>query len=417
MWRMKSLRYLYRIGKGPSSSHTIAPYRAIQYLMKKYKDIVKADVSLYGSFALTGKGHLTDVAIKEAFGDDVECNVVFDFKKEVDWPNTMDVELTFLDGHKLFKIVKSLGGGAVSISDEPEEVEEEVYPHEYFFQIAEFCKENNMTLVDYVRKYEGDEIFDYLHKCWDQMCKTIHEGLRASGTLPGRLKVQKRASSFLVPSHMKESSFSRGQRMIAAYAFATNEQNASGGIVVTAPTCGSSGTLPAVLMHLVDRYEFNDDKIVEALAVAGIIGNLIKQNGSISGAEAGCQAEIGSACSMAAAAASYLKGFTIDQIECAAEAAMEHSLGLTCDPVDGYVQVPCIERNAIAASKALTATYLAEYATSTHRADFDTIVYTMLKTGKDMNSKYRETAEGGLAETFKEFLEWQKEQENKEGKK
>lgn len=334
----------------------------------------------------------------------IPTKVTFDYKTKTPFVNTFDVVLHFANKEDITKRVLSLGGGAVSISDELDENEPEVYPEKNFSEVVKFCKDNNCDLVDYVRHYEGDEIFKYLRTVWNQMCLTIQKGLNTDGVLPGKLQVQRRASSFLKPSHVKESSFSRSNRMIAAYAFATNEENASGGTVVTAPTCGSSGTLPSVLMHLVDRYEIEDERIIKALAVAGIIGNIVKQNGSISGAEAGCQAEVGTACSMAAAATAYIKGFSIEQIECAAEAAMEHSLGLTCDPVEGYVQIPCIERNAIAAIKALSTTYLAEYASSSHRVSFDTIVQTMLDTGRDMKKKYRETAKGGLAVDYKKSL-------------
>lgn len=393
---MKSLRNLYRIGRGPSSSHTMGPERAAIYLKNKYKGIIQVNIILYGSLAFTGRGHLTDKVLIETFFP-IPTQVIFDYKTKVNFPNTFDVELILNNGKKINKRVLSLGGGAISISGEEEELEKDIYPQKNFKEIKNFCLEHNFSLADYVEYYEGEEIWSYLETVWNQMSKTIHEGLEKEGVLPGKLKIARRASSFLMPSHMRESSFSRSNRLIAAYAFATNEENASGGVIVTAPTCGSSGTLPAVLMHLVDRYEYSDKKIIKALAVAGVIGNVVKQNGSISGAEAGCQAEVGTACSMAAAATSYLKGFTIDQIEYAAEAAMEHSLGLTCDPVQGYVQIPCIERNAIAATKALSATYLAEYASSSHRVSFDTIVQTMLETGKDINRKYRETSKGGLA--------------------
>ncbi len=396
---VKSLRNLYRIGRGPSSSHTIGPERACQFLKDKYSDAISGDVTLYGSLAFTGKGHLTNKVIEETFSP-IPLKITFDYKTKVDFPNTFDVTLHFADREDVIRRVYSLGGGAIKIDDEIEENEPDIYPEKNFQEIKNFCANNNLSLPQYVEYYEGKEIWGFLKNVWDQMCKTIHAGMITTGELPGKLHIQRRASSFLTPSHLKESSFSRSNRMIDAYAFATNEENASGHIVVTAPTCGSAGTLPAVLMHLVDRYEFSDDKIVRALAVAGVIGNVVKTNGSISGAEAGCQAEIGTACSMAAAATSYLKGFNIEQIECAAEAAMEHSLGLTCDPVEGYVQIPCIERNAIAAMKALASTYLAEYASSSHRVSFDTIVQTMLDTGKDLKTKYRETAKGGLAKDY-----------------
>ena len=396
---VKSLRNLYRIGRGPSSSHTMGPERACSYLKNRFIDVTSIDVILYGSLAFTGKGHLTDKVIKETFSP-IKTNVIFDYKTFVDFPNTFDVKFYFKDKEPIVKRVLSLGGGAISIEGEIEESEPEIYPEKNFEEIKNYCLKNGLTLPEYVEHYEGKEIWEFLKNIWDQMVKTIHAGMLNNGELPGNLHISRRASSFLIPSHLKESSFSRSNRMLCAYAFATNEENASGHTVVTAPTCGSAGTLPAVLMHIVDRYEFNDSKIIKALAVAGVVGNVVKQNGSISGAEAGCQAEIGTACSMAAAATSYLKGFNIDQIECAAEAAMEHSLGLTCDPVEGYVQIPCIERNAIAANKALAATYLAEYASSSHRVSFDTIVQTMYETGKDMKKEYRETSIGGLAKDY-----------------
>lgn len=396
---MKSLRNLYRIGRGPSSSHTIGPERASLFLKNKYPNAISGEVILYGSLAFTGKGHLTDKVIEETFAP-IPIKVIFDYKTKVSFPNTFDITLHFTNQDDISRRVYSLGGGAIKIENEIEENENDVYPQKNFQEIKEFCIRNNISLPQYVEYYEGKDIWEFLKNVWDQMCKTIQVGMINTGELPGKLHIQRRANSFLNPSHLKESSFSRSNRMIDAYAFATNEENACGHVVVTAPTCGSAGTLPAVLMHLVDRYEYSDDKIIRALAIAGVIGNVVKSNGSISGAEAGCQAEIGTACSMAAAATSYLKGFSIDQIECAAEAAMEHSLGLTCDPVEGYVQIPCIERNAIAATKALASTYLAEYASSSHRVSFDTIVQTMLDTGKDLKTKYRETAKGGLAKDY-----------------
>lgn len=399
---MKSLRNLYRIGHGPSSSHTMGPARASEIIKNKFPGFTSVDVTLYGSLAFTGKGHLTDKVIIDTFKP-VPCNVKFDYKTKVDFVNTFDVTLHFDDKDDITKRVLSLGGGAISIEGEEQENEVDIYPQKNFSEICAFCKENKMTLPQYVEYYEGKNIWKYLLKVWKTMMNAIERGLTSEGVLPGELKVQRRAKSFINPSHLRESSFSRTNRTIAAYAFATNEENASGGVIVTAPTCGSAGTLPAVILYMTDKYELSDEEIVHSLAVAGIIGNVVKQNASISGAEAGCQAEVGTACSMAAAAVAYLKGFNNDQIETAAEAAMEHSLGLTCDPVQGYVQIPCIERNVIAATKALTATYLAEYASSTHRVTFDNIVETMYATGKDMNKKYRETSKGGMAKTFNEM--------------
>lgn len=396
---MKSLRYLYRIGYGPSSSHSIAPYRAAKYFRKRYPDVVSYDVYLYGSFALTGRGHMTDKTIFRTLSP-VPTSIYFDHKTPVKHPNTMKFVLHFPNNHSEEKTIISTGGGAIQIEGELDEFEKDVYPEKNFAEIAKICGENGWNLVDYVRHYEGDEIFEYLRQVFDQMLKTIDEGLKADGELPGQLHVKRRAKEFLVPKLENESKIAKSYRLILAYAFATGEENANGGMVVTAPTCGAAGTLPAVLRYCYETYNNTIEKMVNALAVAGVIGNVIKQNGSISGAVAGCQAEIGSACSMAAAAFSYLKGLDLNTIETAAEVAMEHSLGSTCDPVLGYVQIPCIERNAVAAQRAITASRLAEYAADTHTISFDSIIETMLQTGKDMKKDYRETAKGGLAETY-----------------
>ena len=397
---MKSLRYLYRIGRGPSSSHSIGPYRTVKYLKKNYPNIVKAEVTLYGSLALTGKGHLTDKTIIDTFAP-IPCEVTFDYKTSVPHPNTMDYKLTLEDGTTLNKRVFSIGGGAIKIDGEVEEAEEEVYPEKNFAEISKLCKEKGWSLVDYVRHYEGDEIFEYLTKVYKQMMETINNGLKATGELPGSLHVKRRAYEFLTSKFENESSVGRAYRSIMAFAFATGEENAAGGMVVTAPTCGSAATMPALMKYYQKMYDVPLETVVESLAVGGVFGNIIKQNGSISGAEAGCQAEIGSACSMTAAAYGYLKKLSFDAIECAAEVAMEHSLGSTCDPVGGYVQIPCIERNVLAATRAETAVRLAEYAFDTHSVSFDTIVQTMLETGRDLRKAYKETSEGGLAKEIK----------------
>lgn len=399
MISMKSLRYLYRIGRGPSSSHTIGPSRIAEYLKTKYQNIESIKVKLYGSFALTGKGHLTDVALIDGFSP-IPCNVIFDINEPVDFPNTMDVVLTLNNGEIITKRCMSVGGGAIKIEGEPEEVETDVYPEKNFDEIYKVCKKNGWSLVDYVRHYEGDEIFEYLKEVNRVMTAAISRGLGTTGVLPGKLKLKRRANEFLISKYDNESEVGMAYRTVMAYSFATAEENAAGGVIVTAPTCGSAATLPAVLKFYEDQYKKSLKETINALAVAGVIGNVVKQNGSISGAEAGCQAEIGTACSMAAAAYAYLKGLSTEQIECAAEVAMEHSLGSTCDPVLGYVQIPCIERNVVASNRAITAVRLAEYATDTHTVSFDTIVRTMYETGRDMNSKYRETATGGLAKDY-----------------
>lgn len=399
MISMKSLRYLYRIGRGPSSSHTIGPSRIAEYLKTKYQNIESIKVKLYGSLALTGKGHLTDVALIDGFSP-IPCNVIFDINEPVDFPNTMDVVLTLNNGEIITKRCMSIGGGAIKIEGEPEEVETDVYPEKNFDEIYKVCKKNGWSLVDYVRHYEGDEIFEYLKEVNRVMTAAISRGLGTTGVLPGKLKLKRRANEFLISKYDDESEVGMAYRTVMAYSFATAEENAAGGVIVTAPTCGSAATLPAVLKFYEDQYKKSLKETINALAVAGVIGNVVKQNGSISGAEAGCQAEIGTACSMAAAAYAYLKGLSTEQIECAAEVAMEHSLGSTCDPVLGYVQIPCIERNVVASNRAITAVRLAEYATDTHTVSFDTIVRTMYETGRDMNSKYRETATGGLAKDY-----------------
>ena len=400
MISMKSLRYLYRIGHGPSSSHSIGPYRAAKYFRKRYPDAVQYDVTLYGSLALTGRGHLTDKTIMETLAP-ISTKIVFDYKTPVPHPNTMDFTLYFADGTCITKRIFSVGGGAIRIDGELEEAEEEVYLEKNFAEIYKVCKENNWSLVDYVRHYEGDEIFEYLKEVYHQMLKTINNGLVATGELPGRLHVKRRAQEFLQSKFEYESAVGRAYRSIMAFAFATGEENAAGGIVVTAPTCGSAGTMPALLKYYQGMYNVPEERVIESLAVGGVFGNIVKQNGSISGAEAGCQAEIGTACSMTAAAYAYLKRLPIEGIECAAEVAMEHSLGSTCDPVGGYVQIPCIERNVLAATRAETAVRLAEYAADSHTVSFDEIVETMVQTGKDMKKAYRETSKGGLAKELK----------------
>jgi len=397
---MKSLRYLYRIGHGPSSSHSIGPYRTAKYFKKRYPDAISYEVILYGSLALTGRGHLTDKTIVETLAP-TPTKIVFDYKTAVPHPNTMDFTLFFEDGKSITKRVFSVGGGAIKIEGELEEAEEEVYPEKNFAEISTLCKEKGWSLVDYVRHYEGDEIFEYLRGVWKQMLTTIDNGLKATGELPGTLHVKRRAYEFLTSKFEYESAVGRAYRSIMAFAFATGEENAAGGMVVTAPTCGSAATMPALLKYYQKMYDVPEERVIEALAVGGVFGNVIKQNGSISGAEAGCQAEIGSACSMTAAAYAYLKKLSIDGIECAAEVAMEHSLGSTCDPVGGYVQIPCIERNVLAATRAETAVRLAEYASDTHSISFDTIVQTMIETGRDLKKAYRETSKGGLAKEIK----------------
>ena len=396
---MKSIRYLYRIGFGPSSSHTIGPYRIAKYVVKNYPDAVHFDVTLFGSFALTGRGHMTDKSIVSACAP-VSTKIIFDFKTKTEHPNTVKFDIYNEDGSHEILWATSPGGGSIRINGEKSAPEPEVYKEKNFAQIRKVCEKNNWTLVDYVKDREGDEIFEYLGEVYDTMMAAIDRGLKAEGELPGKLHIQRRAKDFTKSLYADESEVGNSFRMMFAYAFAVSEENAAGGLVVTAPTCGSCGVLPSVMKYYGEKYQKSRQTILEALAVAGIIGNVIKYNATLAGAEGGCQAEIGSACSMAAAAYAYLKREDIDGIECAAEVAMEHSLGLTCDPVGGYVIIPCIERNGLAAIRAVTAGRLAEYAHASNAVSFDTVVETMYKTGKDLNQAYRETAQGGLAEAF-----------------
>lgn len=397
---MKSLRYLYRIGCGPSSSHTIGPYRIAKYFKKYWPEATSFEVTLYESFAWTGKGHLTDVAIENVLKP-TPTKIIFDYKTQVEHPNTCKFKAFFKDGHTEEMFATSPGGGSILINGERQDTEDEVYKEKNFAEIKKYCEKNKCGLEDYVHHYEGDEIFEYLKEAYGVMMDSVKRGLETEGFLPGKLHVERKAHKLLKPIHEEESAVSKSYRTLLSYAFAVGEENASGGLIVTAPTCGAAATLPAVLSYYQQKYHATEDKILKALAVAGVVGNVIKQNASISGAEAGCQAEIGSACSMAAAAYCYLKGGNLDQIECAAEIAMEHSLGSTCDPVEGYVQIPCIERNAIAADRAVTAARLAEYIAGSQHVSFDKIVDTMYQTGKDLKKAYRETAKGGLAKEMK----------------
>lgn len=396
---MKSLTELYRIGHGPSSSHAVAPGNASLFLKKHYPSATKVVVTLYESFAFTGKGHLTDRVIMDAFSP-IPCDVIFDRETKTDHPNTFDVVMT-LPNELIQRRVVSLGGGAYRINDPHWQEPKSIYPHHRLTTILEYCQQEKLTIPQYVEKYEGPMIWPFLKTIWEQMQKTIKEGISTEGLLPGTLKVSRKAKLLYQAVLANTTPEVYQNRMISAYAFAVNEVNAAGGIVVTAPTCGASGTMPALLKYVVDRDHIPEQKVLEALAVGGLIGNLIKHNASISGAEAGCQAEVGSACSMAAATYAYLLDMNPSQIEYAAEVGMEHHLGLTCDPIQGYVQIPCIERNAMAALRAIDAAQLAFVIADSRKISFDLIVDTMYQTGKDMDKKYRETSKGGLAKKYR----------------
>lgn len=399
---MKSLKHLYKIGRGPSSSHTMGPDKAARYFKSAHPDADSYKAILYGSLSGTGKGHKTDEAILDVF-EEGTMEVVFGDIDASALPheNTMDF-FAYKNGEEIGRQrIMSVGGGQIVIEGKPELAEEEVYKENSFSEIADYCMSHNIRLGDYVEKCEGKEIWVYLHEIWKVMKNSINAGLSTHGTLDGGLGVERKAQFLYNQSHIDESDITKENRLVCAYAFAASEQNAGGGVIVTAPTCGACAVLPSVLKYMQDKKHFSDDEICKALAVGGLIGNLVKTNASISGAECGCQAEIGTACSMAAAALCELFRMGIGQIEYAAEVAMEHMLGLTCDPVCGLVQIPCIERNAVAAMRAINALSLANFLSTTRKISFDTVVETMYKTGKDLNAIYKETSRGGLAATYK----------------
>lgn len=398
---MQSLKYLFRIGHGPSSSHTMGPIEATKRFLQETPTAHKYKVILYGSLAKTGKGHMTDLAIKQAFGE-IPCEIIFDFQTETPvHPNTMDFIAYNQNEEIKRKRYYSIGGGEVLADGEQKREHPDVYPHNTFTEISAYCRKKDIRLWQYVEECEGVEIWDYLAEVWQIMQNAISRGISTDGVLQGGLGTQRKARYLFRQRHIDENEETKMNRLICAYAFAVSEENASGGIIATAPTCGACGVLPAVLKFLQPKRKFSDEQILHAIAAGGIIGNLIKTNASISGAECGCQAEVGTACAMAAAAAAELYELDLDQIECSAEMSIEHHLGLTCDPVCGLVQIPCIERNAIAAMRALNAVNLADFLADSRKISFDMIVETMYETGKDLKVMYRETSEGGLAKKYK----------------
>jgi L-serine dehydratase len=395
---MKSLKELYRIGKGPSSSHTIGPERACFLFASENPTADRYKVILFESLAKTGEGHGTDTVIKSVLKN---VEIVWDTKSWVEHPNTMDLYAYQGDIQIAYMRVYSVGGGAIRVAGRESVEGAEVYPHNTFADIRAYCEEKNIRICDYAFEYEGEELKEYLRTVWETMKSAIARGVAAEGVLPGGLEVQRRAKILYEGAKENENAVAKENRLVCAYAFAVSEENAGGGTIVTAPTCGACGLLPAVLKYWQERKNCTDEQIVEALATAGIIGNLIKTNASISGAECGCQAEIGSACCMATAGLAHLQKLSLGQIEYASEVAMEHHLGLTCDPICGLVQIPCIERNAVSAMRAINAVSLAHFLTDSRKISFDLVVETMYETGKDLRRSYRETAEGGLAKLYK----------------
>ena len=399
---MKSIREIYKIGKGPSSSHTMGPERAALLFLKRYPQATSFRVTLYGSLSKTGVGHGTDRVLLDTLGSD-RTKIVF---SQESWdgmhPNTMDFS-AFADDIEIGQLrVESIGGGDIRIPGQRKAADsEEIYIEHSFAEIADFCKWRYIhTLSEYVELNEGPEIWDFLMEVWQTMKKAIDEGLAADGVLPGGLNVRRKAKYLIEQDPQVDEPALIEFQKIAAYAYAVAEQNAGNGTVVTAPTCGACGVLPAVLKYAQETKGFTDEQILRGLATAGIIGNLTKTNASISGAECGCQAEIGTACSMAAAALAELYQQDLDQVEYAAEVAMEHHLGLTCDPICGLVQIPCIERNAVAAVRAMNACNLSYFLTGSRNISYDMVCRAMKETGVHLDHRFKETSEGGLAKLY-----------------
>ncbi|WP_321286736.1 L-serine ammonia-lyase [uncultured Sunxiuqinia sp.] len=393
---MHSIQDIYRIGYGPSSSHTMGPRKAAEKFLSTNKTAKHFKCTLYGSLAATGKGHLTDFVVDEVFKQ---------YPLEIIWkpdvflpihPNALSLEAYSEDGKKLTeKTYYSVGGGA--IIEEGENVEiQRIYPHDKLDDILTWCRQNGKQLSEYVEIHEGKKIWDHLAVVWETMDNSIKRGMKTEGTLPGGLMLPRKSSSFKLKAANFTGPFKKRSQLFS-FALAVSEENAGGGLIVTAPTCGACGVVPAILKYYRKVYRTDLKQLYHALATAGLIGNLVKHNASISGAEVGCQGEVGTACAMASAAATQLMGGNLKQIEYAAEMGLEHHLGLTCDPVAGLVQIPCIERNALAAERALAHNTYALMSDGDHRISFDEVVETMFQTGKDLSSNYKETSKGGLA--------------------
>jgi len=398
---MKSIREIYKIGKGPSSSHTMGPERAAKLFKKDYPQADAYKVILFGSLSKTGVGHGTDAVIKEVLSP-TPTEIVFSEEELAGYhPNTMDL-YAYVSGEQIgYLRIESIGGGDIRVPGQSVLDTPDVYPENSFAEIADFCKWRYIEkLSDYVELNEGEDIWEFLMDVWQTMKNAIAEGLEAEGILPGGLKVQRKAKFLHNETREDLQPGMQEFKHIAAYAYAVAEQNAGNGTIVTAPTCGACGVVPAVLKYAQDTRGFTDEQIIRGLATAGIIGSLTKRNASISGAECGCQAEIGTACSMAAAALAELYEQSIDQVEYAAEVAMEHHLGLTCDPICGLVQIPCIERNAVAAMRAMNACNLSYFLTGSRNISYDMVCRAMHETGINLNHRFRETSEGGLAKIY-----------------
>ena len=401
---MKSIKELYRIGTGPSSSHTMGPRYAAEIFSRKNPQAKSFEVTLYGSLAATGKGHMTDFAILDTLEKLAPTHIVWQPQTFLAYhPNGMDFKAFNEEGKPIDEWrVYSVGGGALEEENHNSSFSPDIYGMSSMTKILQWSKRSGKSYWEYVEECEGTDIWDYLQKVWNTMRNSVERGLDMEGVLPGPLNLPRKASSYYIKARgYKDNLRSRG--LVFAYALAVSEENASGGKIVTAPTCGSCGVVPAVLYHLQESRDFSDIRILRALATAGLIGNIVKHNASISGAEVGCQGEVGVACAMASAAASQLFGGSSTQIEYAAEMGLEHHLGMTCDPVCGLVQIPCIERNAYAAARALDANIYSAFSDGVHRVSFDKVVQVMKQTGHDLPSLYKETSTGGLAKDYQQM--------------
>ncbi len=417
---MKSIRDIYKIGKGPSSSHTMGPFKAVRHYLEHHEDTHHLHVTLYGSLAATGKGHLTDIAIKEAFStwqwtdkETLENKTKRSGDVEIEWrpkenlqvhPNGMKIASVNFDGDLYEKwTYYSIGGGDIICMECPVDEEEGSVDYDMttLTEVMNWCNNTGKNYWEYADMVESRSygFWDHLELVWKVMQEAVERGIEQEGALPGPLNIRRKALSYHVRAFGQGDTF-KTRGLVFAYALAVSEENACGGTIVTAPTCGSCGVMPSVLYHMKKRYNFSDTRILRALATAGLIGTIVKHNASVSGAEVGCQGEVGVACAMAAAAVAQLMGGSPSQIEYAAEMGLEHHLGLTCDPIGGLVQIPCIERNAYAAARAMDAGIYALYTDGLHRVSFDQVVEVMKQTGKDLPSLYKETSEGGLAKTL-----------------
>ena len=401
---MKTLKELYRIGIGPSSSHTMGPRNAAEQFLARHPEAKSFEVTLYGSLAATGKGHMTDRAILDTLEPHAPVNLKWEPQFFLPFhPNGM----LFKSKDEHGKItdewtVYSVGGGALAEEGDSTLASPDIYDMTTMSQILNWCERTGRSYWEYVQQCEDPDIWDYLHEVWKTMQEAVERGLEQEGALPGPLNLRRKAATYYIKANgYKDNLKSRG--LVFSYALAVSEENASGGKIVTAPTCGSCGVVPAVLYHLKKSRDFSEMRMLRALATAGLVGNIVKHNATISGAEGGCQAEVGVACSMAAAAASQLFGGSPAQIEYACEMGLEHHLGMTCDPVCGLVQIPCIERNAYAAARALDSNIYSAFTDGTHRVSFDKVVQVMKQTGHDLPSLYKETSTGGLAKDYKQM--------------